>query len=65
MVPISEIANCPARIEERSKKVGLMGSKRYWPALDIRAGLGSAAGVNATLCSRSPSHGLSDPSIYG
>jgi HEAT repeat protein len=35
------------------------------PLLTTVEVFGSASGVKATLCSRSPSHGLSDPIIYG
>ena len=47
------------------KQLGSWAQIGIGPHLTSGEVLGSASGVNATLCSRSPSHGLSDPILYG
>jgi hypothetical protein len=49
----------------KSKFLGSWAQNGIGPLLTSGEVLDSASGVNATLCSRSPSNGLSDPRIYG
>jgi hypothetical protein len=54
-----------SHVESTVKLFGSWAQNGIGPLLTTVEVFGSASGVKATLCSRSPSHGLSDPIIYG